>query len=174
MFLMPDPADRVDLVIEQWRRELPHLDPTAKAVTGRLVRAGDLIRGRIADTVAPLGLRAGDFGLLSALRRAGDPFELSPTALRQSLVITSGGLTLQVERLERDGLVQRRPNPDDGRGTLVGLTPTGRDVVEQAVAMHADLEHALISGLTTRETETLANLLRKLLLQLEPGTAPPG
>jgi DNA-binding MarR family transcriptional regulator len=166
--LVEDEPDRVDQVIEQWRRELPHLDPTAKAVTGRLVRGGDLVRARIAAMVAPLGLRSGDFGLLSALRRAGSPYELSPTDLRQGLVITSGGLTLQVERLERDGLVRRRPNPADGRGTLVGLTPAGKDLVEQAVVLHSELEHELVSGLTPREMATLARLLRKLLLDLEP------
>lgn len=164
---MGQTPDRVDQIIEQWRRERPDLDPSAKAVTGRVVRAGDLIRGRMGEVLAPLGVRDGDYGLLSALRRAGDPFELSPTDLRRHLVITSGGLTLQIERLERADLVVRRPNPDDGRGTLVRLTQHGRDVVDQAMERHASLEHELIAGLTAREAATLADLLRKLLRALD-------
>lgn len=164
---MDDDDDRVDRVIEQWRRERPDLDPSAKAVTGRVVRAGDLVRRRLAETLAPLGVRDGDYGLLSALRRAGDPFELSPTELRRHLMITSGGLTLQMERLERADLVARRPNPDDGRGTLVRLTPHGREVVDEAMALHADLEHELVGGLSAEEAELLAALLHKLLRSLD-------
>jgi DNA-binding MarR family transcriptional regulator len=165
--IVSDQPDRVDHVIEQWRRERPDLDPSAKAVTGRVVRAGDLIRRRMSEALAPLGVRDGDYGLLSALRRAGDPFELSPTELRRHLLITSGGLTLQIERMERSDLVARRPNPDDGRGTLVRLTPHGRDVVDQAMARHADLEHELMAGLSAEEADTLAGLLRKLLRDLD-------
>jgi DNA-binding MarR family transcriptional regulator len=167
MFSMSDPTDRIDQVIEEWRAERPDLDPSAKAVTGRVVRAGDLVRAQVAATLEPLGVRDGDYGLLSALRRAGDPFELAPTEIRRHLVITSGGLTLQIERLERDGLVRRRPNPDDGRSVLVGLTPQGRELVDEAMARHAELEHRLVAGLTDEESATLVSLLRKLLTTLE-------
>ena len=157
----------MDRIIEQWRRERPDLDPTAKGVTGRVVRIGDLIQARMGAALAPLGIRDGDYGLLSALRRSGEPYELSPTELRRHLVITSGGLTLQLERLERAGLVQRRPNPDDGRGVLVRLTPEGRMLADDAMGRHAALEQELIAGLTSEEQDTLAGLLRTLLRDLD-------
>jgi DNA-binding MarR family transcriptional regulator len=163
--------DRVDRIIEQWRRERPDLDPAAKGITGRVVRLGDIVQARLGAVLEPLGLRDGDYGLLSALRRAGDPFELSPTQLRRHLVITSGGLTLQLERLERAGHVRRRPNPDDGRGILVRLTPEGRDLVDQAMTRHAELEHELVAGLTDQEQATLVTLLRQLLGDLDAGAA---
>ena len=164
---MDEERDRVDRIIEQWRRERPDLDPTAKGVTGRVVRIGDLIQARMGDALAPLGIRDGDYGLLSALRRSGDPFEQSPTELRQHLVITSGGLTLQLERLERAGLVQRRPNPADGRSVLVRLTPEGRALADEAMERHAALEHEMVAGLTSEERDVLVGLLRKLLGSLD-------
>jgi DNA-binding MarR family transcriptional regulator len=84
-------------------------------------------------------------------------------------MVTSGGLSLMVDRLERDGFVRRRPNPDDRRGVLVALTKRGVAVVDEAMTVHASMVHELVAGLTTREQQQLAGLLKKLLAAIEPG-----
>ena len=160
--------DAVDRIIEQWHVERPDLDPSAKAVTGRIVRASDHILRRCHEAFAPLGVKDGEYSALAALRRSGAPYELSPSALTQQLMVTSGGLSLMLDRLERDGLVRRRPNPDDRRGVLVTLTKRGVAVVDEAMTAHATVEHELVAGLTERERDQLARLLAKLLATIEP------
>ena len=97
----------------------------------------------------------------TALRRAGAPYELSPSQLTQHLVLSSGGLSLMLDRFERAGLVRRRPNPDDRRGVLVALTDAGLEVIDEAMTRLADVEQQLVGGLTTRERDHLARLLAK-------------
>lgn len=156
-------VDAVDRIIEQWRLVRPDLDPTAKAVTGRLVRAADVATRRFEAAFAPLGIKRGDYGALSALRRSGEPYELSPAQITKHLMVTSGGMSLMLDRLERAGLVRRRPNPDDRRGVLVALTAGGVRLVDEAMTVHAAAEHELVDGLTARERTQLAALLAKFL-----------
>ena len=159
--------DAVDVIVSQWRAERPDLDSSAKDVTGRLVRLASLAQQAYAKEFGPLGLSEGAYGVLVALRRAGDPFELAPTQLAAQRMMTSGGMTLIVDRLERDGLVKRSPNPNDRRGTLVSLTAAGRQVVDDAMELHAAAERRLVAGLTSKERDQLAALLRKLLVSVE-------
>lgn len=155
--------DTVDRIIEQWRRERPDLDPSAKSVTGRIVRAADVILRRFGAAFEPLGVRDGEYSALSALRRSGAPYELAPSDLTQQLMVTSGGLSLMIDRLERKEMVRRRPNPNDRRSVLVGLTEHGRAVIDQAMTAHTAAEHELVAGLTKRDADQLARLLAKLL-----------
>jgi len=164
----PQPTtDAVDLILDAWHRERPDLDPSAKAVTGRIVRLGSMFQQAYDDAFADLGLPAGHYGVLVALRRAGEPYERTPTDLARSRMMTSGGMTAVLDRLERSGLVARRPNPDDRRGSLVGLTSEGLAMVEAAMAVHTRVEHELVAGLDAAERDQLASLLRKLLVDLE-------
>lgn len=160
--------DAVDRIVEQWRRERPDLNPTAKHVTGRVVRLADLFQRRFAEAFAPLGLTEGDYGVLVALRRSGEPYALTPTELTRTRMMTSGGMTAVIDRLERKSLVERVPNPADRRGSLVSLTREGLDAVERAMEVHAAAEHDLVQALTEKERTTVANALRKLLLEVEP------
>jgi DNA-binding MarR family transcriptional regulator len=105
--------------------------------------------------------------VLSALRRAGEPYELSPGALVQQTLVTSGTMTNRVDRLERSGFVERRPDPGDRRGVLVRLTPAGRDVVDSAMADLIEQEKSLLSELGPAERRDLAALLRRMLAPLE-------
>jgi len=161
-------SDAVDAIIEAWRRERPDLDPTAKHVTGRVVRLGGIFQATYAATFEPLGINDGDYGVLATLRRAGEPHQLTPTDLARHRMMTSGGMTAAIDRLERKGLVTRRPNPSDRRGTLIALTDEGRRVVDEAMALHTDAEQRLVGGLTAKERDQLERLLRKLLLSLDP------
>ncbi len=156
-------GDAVDVIVEEWRRERPDLDPTAKEVTGRIVRLASRFQQAYSDTFGPLGLNDGDYGVLAPLRRAGAPHELTPTELAKHRMMTSGGMTAALDRLERKGLVTRVPNPSDRRGSLVRLTDMGRAVIDEAMTKHVLTEQRLVAGLDEHEQAQLSVLLRKLL-----------
>lgn len=160
-------SDAVDAIIEQWRRERPDLDSSYKHVTGRVVRLAALFLNAYGEVFTPLGLSEGDYGVLVTLRRAGTPHRLTPTDLARQQMMTSGGMTAAIDRLERKGLVARRPNPNDRRGHLIELTGEGRMLIDRAMERHADAERRLVQALSETERTTLEGLLRKLLLSLE-------
>jgi DNA-binding MarR family transcriptional regulator len=160
-------VDHVDEIIEQWHRERPDLDVGALATLGRILRIGVLADASLARGIAPHGLQPGWFDLLAALRRAGEPFELNPTELMRATLLSSGGMTKRLDRLEEAGLVRRKPDPHDRRGTLVGLTRKGRSAIDAALAAHLGNEERVLSPLTSQERRTLDRLLRKLLMHLE-------
>ena len=122
----------------------------------------------IAGDVAPLGINEGDYGILAPLRRAGPPFALSPTELARHRMITSGGMTPALDRLERKGFVTRRPNPGDRRSSLVVLTDAGLAVVDEAMSVHAAVEQRLVAALDESERASLTDTLRRLLIANEP------
>lgn len=157
------PGDEVDRVVEAWRRERPDLDVAPLHVlsrVSRLARHLDLARGA---AFAERGLEGWEFDVLSALRRSGEPYELSPGQLVAQTLVTSGTMTNRVDRLARRGLVERSPDPDDRRGIIVRLTPTGREVVDAALADLLARERALLSRLPEARRHQLAELLRRLL-----------
>lgn len=165
---MPEPTpDHMDLILAQWRRERTELDVAALGLLGRLFRAAHLADAELAAGVADHGLQPGWFDLLAALRRSGAPYELNPTELRRSTMLSSGGMTKRLDRLADAGLVERRSDPGDRRGTLVGLTKRGRAVVDEAVVTHVANEERLLDALSGPERRALDDLLRKLLAGLE-------
>lgn len=164
-------GDAVDAIIDQWRAERPDLDPSAKHITGRIVRLASLFlqefeRNKQA-ALGPYGLNESDFGVLSPLRRTGEPFELTPTELARHRMITSGGMTAALDRLERKGMVVRVPNPADRRGSLVRLTEQGRAVVDASMVLHSETEHELVAPLGEKDARELERILRQLLLATE-------
>lgn len=165
--LRQDKSDAVDAIVGQWRRERPDLDASAKHVTGRIIRLASLFQAAYADAFGPLGLNDGDYGVLAALRRAGTPNRLTPSDLARHQMMTSGGMTAAIDRLERKGLVTRLPNPNDRRGSLVELTDDGRSVVDRAMELQAEVESRLVGALRPSERKTLEQLLRKLLLDVD-------
>ena len=164
-----DAVDAVDAIVEQWHRERPDLDPSAKQITGRIIRLSGIFQQAYAEGFASLGINESDFGVLAPLRRAGAPFELTPTELARHRMMTSGGMTAAIDRLERKGLVTRAPNPADRRGSLVRLTEEGREIMDAAMARHADIEHEMVAGLSSKERDGLVPLLRALLRSVDPG-----
>jgi DNA-binding MarR family transcriptional regulator len=156
-------TDPVGEIVNEWRRERPELDVDAKEITGRIVRLASIFRRAYADAFEPLGLNEGDYGVLAPLRRAGAPYELTPTELSRHRMMTSGGMTAALDRLERKGLLERTPNPADRRGSLVRLTDAGRRVVDEAMTAHVEVEGRLVEALGTTERSQLETLLRKLL-----------
>ena len=159
--------DRADVAIEQWARERPELPALPMAVFGRLADAAERItRDHMNPLFAESGLQRGEFDVLASLRRSGEPYMLSPTRLYEALMISSGGMTNRLDRLERAGLTERRPDPDDRRGKLIALTEAGRRVVDETIDRHVANEARLLSVLTTAEQEKLNALLKKLIAGL--------
>lgn len=157
-------ADRAEIAAAQWRRERPDIDPFPMEVLGRLMEAAHrLDRERLEPVFAAAGLRPGEFDVLATLRRAGAPHELTPTALYEALMLSSGGMTARLDRLERAGLVARRPNPDDRRGVRVALTAEGLRLIDELIVRHVAAERASLAPLSPDEQRTLNALLRKLL-----------
>ena len=115
------------------------------------------------------GLSRAEVGILSALRVAGPTRRLAPTQLFKGLMLSWAGMTSRIDRLERRGLVKRRPDPNDPRGILVELTEAGRKILEEAVTANAKSERAMLSGLNEQQMATLSRLLRIMLGNLEPG-----
>lgn len=156
---MPDAVDRI---LEQWASERPDLDASPMAVLGRVKRLASQLDLPLQQAFGRFGLDHGEFDVLATLRRAGDPYRLTPGALVESMMVTSGAVTKRVDRLELPGLVAREPDPRDRRGVLVGLTPEGLSLVDRAVEAHLANEERLLARLPRREREQLARLLRKL------------
>jgi DNA-binding MarR family transcriptional regulator len=158
--------DRIDQILAQWKRERPDLDTRAMGLVGRIQRSAAALRPRLDETHALSGLGGESFDVLASLRRSGAPYQLSPTQLFREMMLTSGAMTNRIDRLEEAGLVSRRPDLKDRRGTLVRLTQKGKALIDAATTNHAANEDRLLSGLSAREQVQLAELLRKLLLSL--------
>jgi DNA-binding MarR family transcriptional regulator len=154
--------DEVDRLVAAWRRERPDLDVSPLEVLSRLSRlARHLDRARRV-AFAERDLQVWEFDVLSALRRSGDPYRLSPGALLNQTLVTSGTMTNRIDRLAERGLVRREPDPNDRRGVLVTLTDAGLASVDAALSHLLKHEQELLVGLTSRQREQLADLLREL------------
>jgi DNA-binding MarR family transcriptional regulator len=165
--IVNEAQDHVDELLAQWRRERPDLDVVALGVYGRLFRVVQLSDDELAKGLAQYGLQQGWFDLLAALRRAGAPYELNPTSLMRATLLSSSGMTKRLDRIEEAGLIERRPDPNDRRGTLVRLTRRGKNVIDRAVETHVGNEERLLGVLTAAERRTLDRVLKSLLIELE-------
>jgi DNA-binding MarR family transcriptional regulator len=155
--------DGVDRILSQWAVERPDLETEAMGVIGRIYRIAKAVGDRQTETYAAFGITRADFDVLATLRRSGAPFQLSPSALTSSLMLTSGGITGRVDRLEKAGLVQRSPDPTDRRGQLVGLTDRGRELIDEAVPAGLASQQEYLSKLSPAKRRQLDGLLRELL-----------
>lgn len=159
--------DRAEAASKQWARERPDLPLLPIETIGRLLdAAARVIRDHMNPLLSEADLQVGEFDVLTPLRRSGEPFRLSPTQLCESAMISSGGMTNRLDRLERAGLVKRHRDPDDRRGVKIALTPAGRRAVDDLIGPMAEMEARLISVLTPEEQRTLNTLLKKLLTSL--------
>jgi DNA-binding MarR family transcriptional regulator len=161
-------------VREQWRQIRPDLDTAPLAIIARVGRTAAYFDQSTNALMGRYGLSRSAWDVLASLRRAGPPYVRSPTELYRGLMRTSGTMTNRLKRLEGDGLIDRCPDPDDGRGMLVRLTPKGRELVDQIAPLHMENERRLLLSLEPSQVETLETLLRKLLQDLEASQpAPP-
>jgi DNA-binding MarR family transcriptional regulator len=158
------PEDAIDRIVHQWNRERPQLDVSVTHVLQRISRVSLLQSVSFAAVFEQFGITFGEFEVLAALLRSGPPHQMSPSTLVDAVVLSSGAMTNRIDRVEALGLVERRPDPNDRRGTIVALTRKGRQTVDAAVVAHLANEEQLLGGLSAAERGTLERLLRKLLL----------
>ena len=157
--------DEVDELIAAWKRERADLDLGPVAVFSRISRlAHHLDRERRAAFTAH-DIESWEFDVLAALRRAGDPYELSPGRLLRETLVTSGTMTNRVDRLAARGFVERNPDPEDRRGVLVRLTPEGKQAVDGAFGALLGAEATFLVDLSEADQQHLADLLRRLLVR---------
>lgn len=154
--------DDVDRIVDAWQRERPDLDFAPLHVLSRLGRVAKHLDRARKNAFAASGLETWEFDVLAALRRAGAPYELSPTGLLRQTLVSSGTMTNRIDRLTARGLVERRTDPHDGRGIIVRMTTEGRERVDHAISELVVAEARLLSGLSRSDQERLAGLLRTL------------
>jgi DNA-binding MarR family transcriptional regulator len=158
-------ADGVDRIIGQWAHERPDLDTGAMATFGRIFRLARLAGDRVEKAYGAFGIGRSEFDVLATLRRAGEPYQLSPGALAASMMLSTGGTTARLDRLEKAGMVERSPSPTDRRGVVVRLTPHGFDVIDRAVGAGLAEQERLLAHLPAGKRRQLDDLLREALQQ---------
>lgn len=163
--------DVVDHITGQWATVRPDVDVSPIYVVGRVSRLSRLVDRRLAENFARFGIENWMFDVLATLRRSGEPYELTAGELVGQTMVTTGAITNRIDRLEERGLVERAP-AEDRRKVIVRLTPEGLDLVDRVVVDHMATEREILSGLTRRDRNELARLLRTVLLTL--GDRPPG
>ncbi|MDQ1293820.1 MAG: hypothetical protein QG608_1701 [Actinomycetota bacterium] len=156
--------DEVDRIVAAWRRERPDLDVAPLQVLSRVSRLDRHLDRRRAAVFARHGLEGWEFDVLSALRRSGSPYQLSPGRLMAETMVASGTITNRVDRLQARGLVVRLPDPSDGRGVMARLTAEGGQLVDAALAGLVDWERELLDRLAPAERELLGALLKRLVI----------
>lgn len=158
---MPDRAARA---AAQWAVQRPDMEMLSMEALGRLHEASILVsRERQAPLYARYGLQQGEFDALATLRRSGAPEGLTPTALFEAAMMSSGGMTARIDRLEKAGLVARAPHPTDRRATLVRLTERGFDLIETIMPRHEETARDILAPLSLDEQKTLNALLARLI-----------
>jgi DNA-binding MarR family transcriptional regulator len=155
--------DLIDRMNERWRAVRPDLDPTPLGVVGRVIVLAQHLERSVNEALAGHGLTLGQFDILATLRRQGPDGRLTPTQLMQSVMLSSGGMTNRLDRLEEAGLIRRESDPEDRRGVVVGLTRKGRELIDAATETRFAEARSAMPPLDRRETRVLAELLRKWL-----------
>ncbi|MFF1572380.1 MarR family winged helix-turn-helix transcriptional regulator [Leifsonia sp. NPDC058292] len=164
--MSPEP-DRIARIQAEWSRERPDLDVGPQGVIGRLHRVAEHLTAELQSVYAEHGLGEGDFDVLATLRRAGEPFERSAGDLAQHTMITTGGMTKRIDRLQKAGLVTRRVDSDDGRSRVVALTDRGRETIDEAFAAHMRNERRLLDALDPADARRLEGILTRWLAEFE-------
>jgi DNA-binding MarR family transcriptional regulator len=164
---MPEHADEVDRIVDAWERERPDIDFAPLQVLSRVDRMSKHLDRARRGAFGRSDLQLWEFDVLSALRRAGEPFRLSPKSLLTQTLVSSGTMTNRIDRLVERGLVERQTDPNDGRGILVCMTAQGLTRVDAAITRLVDAEAELLRTLTASDQMRLAGLLRRLSLDFE-------
>ncbi len=162
--------DEVDRIVDAWLRERPDLDFSPLQVLSRVDRLSKHLETARRAAFTRSSLQSWEFDVLAALRRAGTPYQLSPKALLQQTLVSSGTMTNRIDRLVERGFVQRLSDPSDGRGVLVRMTRAGLTHVDAAITRLVDAEAGILTGLNATDRARLGTLLHKLTLGFDgPG-----
>lgn len=164
--------DAVDAIVDRWKTVRPELDVSALQVFGRLHRSFLLYREHINEVFDRFGINDAGFDVMVALRREPDCTLTAGDLARQTLV-TTGGLTLRVRRLEEAGLVTRVRDPQDARVVFVKLTTKGQEMVDEVSDAHFNNCLRLLAGVNDEHRELLADLLARLEVSLRDAPLKP-
>lgn len=160
-------ADEVDRIVGAWNAQRPDLDFSPLEVLSRMDRLSKHLDRARREVFRRSDIESWEWDVLSALRRAGTPFQLSPKQLLQQTLVSSGTMTNRIDRLVGRRFVRRVADPDDGRSVLVTLTDDGRVRVDAAITRLVDVEAELLKALSRADRERMAALLRKLSLSFD-------
>lgn len=163
----PAALDSVDQLLADWDVQRPDLDFRPVGIVTRLERVRAHLESALHKFFAGYGLSAADFRVVVGLRRVGAPYRMSQSSLMTRLGLTSGTVSVRLDRLAKAGIITREPDPDDRRGSLVSLTERGAQLFDEMAPAHLANEDLLLSALSAEERDTLADLLRRLLLPFE-------
>lgn len=161
---MPSPSenDEVDKILDDWRRQRPDLDPSPMGVFGRIARVAARQRADLTTMLDEFGLTPASFDVLANLRRSDPPHCKTPTELASSSMMSTGGMTFRIDKLEEEGLVVRKQSPDDRRVVEVSLTSRGKKVIDKVIDVHLTRERLLLAEMDHEQVEGLSTLLAKL------------
>jgi DNA-binding MarR family transcriptional regulator len=162
--------DRVARLLDDWRRERPELDVAPMAIVGRILSLGRLLEARANRVLRPYGISYTDLDVLATLRRTGNPYRLTPTALCGAVLVTSGAMTACLDRLEKAGLLERQASSSDRRSRAVALTTEGRRLIDDAIAARFAEAGEAVALLSASERKMLAGLLARLGETLDPAS----
>ena len=165
--VMPERLDDVDRIVRAWTSERPDVDSKPLEVLSRVTRINKHLDRLRRAVFSVHGLDVWEFDVLATLRRAGKPYQLTPTALMAQTLVTSGAMTNRINRLEARGLVSRQADPEDGRRVVVALSDPGRKLVDRALDDLLSAEHRALEPLSSAERKELASLLRMVSLHIE-------
>ncbi|MDZ7911974.1 MAG: MarR family transcriptional regulator [Rhodococcus sp. (in: high G+C Gram-positive bacteria)] len=154
--------DAVDDIVHQWERQWPDLDVSALHIFGRMHRSYLRYQSSLSAVFEKHGINVASFDVLAALRRAGPPYQMTSGQLAEMSLVTTGGVTLRVDRLEQAGLVERERDATDRRVVYARLTAKGKEVFDAAAEEHFENENRMLAGLNAPERKQLADLFRKL------------
>ncbi|MDF3304897.1 MULTISPECIES: MarR family winged helix-turn-helix transcriptional regulator [Rhodococcus] len=168
---VPD-RDAVDDIVDQWAHQWPDLDVSPLKVLGRLHRSYLRYQSSLAAVFEEHGINMASFDVMAALRRSGPPYRMTSGQLAESALVTTGGVTLRVDRLEKAGLVQRERDAEDRRIVHAQLTDEGLRVIEKVAEAHFANESQILSGMSKDDQAALAELLRKLEHSIVENQAP--
>lgn len=158
-----DLRDFVDSLEEEWLAEVPDLHTDGIPVVARLVRMSYYIARRVDENLARFGLNRGEFEVLAVLTR-NPGRTITPKILQEKILISSGGLSNRIKKLEEKGLLVRRTDPEDRRGVILEATEAGRELTLRAVTSHVEVERQIVGGISPEHRATLARLLKELIL----------
>ncbi|MFI7072614.1 MarR family winged helix-turn-helix transcriptional regulator [Micromonospora sediminicola] len=164
--------DHIAEIVGQWRRERPDLDPSPLLIIGRIQRLANVLDAALRPTFAAAGLGNGEFDVLAALRREGEPYTLTAGQLSHRMLVTTGAVTKRVDRLIARGLVSRLVSQSDARGRLVGLTPAGLTLTDRLTEEHLANEAAILHGLADDDRRAFERLLAALTRTVGSGALP--
>lgn len=160
-------SDLVDLIIDQWSREIPDLDVSSIGVLGRLHRCDLRYQALVSEILAEFNLTTASFDVLASLRRSGPDYRRTAGQLAEIGLVSSGGITQRIDRLVDAGLVERSKEPHDRRIVYIQLTAEGKDLIDTVLQRHFDEQNTLLAGLNRAEQRQLAQLLSRLEVSLE-------